>query len=97
VSPLARKSFREYQDKEFLQAIGQDRLSIKLDDFWPSGGPQWDALAVLERPPVGVVLVEAKAYPEEAENRHCKAEGASRTKISERLDELKPKLGADMT
>jgi glutathione S-transferase len=97
VSPLARESFREYQDREFLQAIGQDHLSSKLADFRPIGGPQWDALAVLEHPRVGVILVEAKAYPEEAENRHCRAEGASRTKISERLDEVKATLGADMT
>jgi hypothetical protein len=34
---------------------------------------------------------------EEAENRHCRAEGASLAKIAERLDEVKAKLGADMT
>ncbi len=97
MSPLARESCREYQDSEFLQAIGLDRLSSDLAAFWPAGGPQWDALAVLESPRVGVILVEAKAYPEEAENRQCRAEGASRTKISERLDEVKAKLGADLT
>ena len=97
VSPLTCELFREYQDREFLQAIGQDCLESELADFWPTGGPQWDALAVLEGPDVGVVLVEAKAYPEEAENRHCRAAGASLTKISERLDEVKATLGAEMT
>jgi hypothetical protein len=94
VSPLASESFREYRDREFLQAIGQDRLAEALAEFWPSGGPQWDALAIFEPPRRGVILVEAKAYPEEAENRHCKAEGESLKKISLRLDEIKAKLGA---
>jgi hypothetical protein len=33
----------EYRDSEFLEKIGLGRATEK---FWPSGGPQWDALAV---------------------------------------------------
>ena len=69
---------------------------MELAEFWPKGGPVWDALAVLAPPRVGIILVEAKAYPGEAEQRHCKAERLSRSRISGRLDELKTRLGADM-
>ena len=42
-------------------------LAGMLREWWPAGGPHWDALARLEfrHQPAGVLLVEGKSYPEE--------------------------------
>ena len=68
-SPLAEDGYREYRDMEFLAKIGRSDLGTALAAFWPRGGPFWDGLAVVRRPerPDGVLLVEAKAHPDEIE------------------------------
>jgi hypothetical protein len=68
-SPLAQDGYREYRDSEFLARIGRSDLGRALSAFWPRRGPFWDALAVVHRPerPDGVLLVEAKAHPDEIE------------------------------
>jgi hypothetical protein len=67
VSPLEASGFREYRDGDFLRALGLGRLASELAGFWPSRGPCWDALAVVDRPgkKPGVLLVEGKSYPAE--------------------------------
>ncbi|MDB5507113.1 MAG: hypothetical protein JWR75_1751 [Devosia sp.] len=63
VSPLAHESFAEYRDAAFLDALQLGHLKGPLTEFWPSLGPQWDALG---RNAGGqVLLVEAKAHIEE--------------------------------
>ena len=45
---------------------GRPRQAVsKLAEFWPSGGPEWDGLAVYQEPTgkPGVVLVEGRAIP----------------------------------
>jgi hypothetical protein len=62
VSPLERERFLEYQDGAFLTALGLPQLSGGLSDFWPQGGPKWDALAKVRFDhdhSSGVLLVEA--------------------------------------
>jgi hypothetical protein len=67
VSPLEADGFREYQDTAFLRAVGLEELATELTRFWPTGGPVWDGLAIAELASgeTGVVLAEAKSYPEE--------------------------------
>src|SRR2546429_687735 len=45
VSPLEEERFAEYLDASFLAALGLAELSGMLTEFWPQGGPRWDALA----------------------------------------------------
>jgi hypothetical protein len=68
-SPLAEDGYREYRDTEFLARLGRSDLGTALTAFWPRRGPFWDGLAVVRRPdrPDGVLLVEAKAHPDEIE------------------------------
>jgi hypothetical protein len=62
VSPLAANGYEEFYDEAFLGALGLGAHRSALGEFWPSGGPNWDALATVEGPEGGVVLVEAKAH-----------------------------------
>ena len=77
-SPLAVDGYREYWDKPFLRSLDLPELADKLPDFWPTGGPHWDALGLVHLPidaaiagadtgvgRPGVVLVEGKSYPAE--------------------------------
>src|SRR5271170_5970967 len=59
VSPLAADTYSEYQDSEFLERVGLGGLSPRLQEFWPRGGPCWDALARIEG---GCLLIEAKSH-----------------------------------
>lgn len=43
-----------------MEVLGLDRLKDDLRKFWPSRGPQWDALGVTSDGKV--ILVEAKAH-----------------------------------
>jgi hypothetical protein len=67
-SPLASDSYREYSDRPFLRVLGFDDVAEKLPDFWPKGGPHWDALGLVHLPgddQPGVLLAEGKSYPKE--------------------------------
>jgi hypothetical protein len=66
-APLEADGFREPRDRDFLAAIGCEDLAEELAAFWPTGGPVWDGVAVVESPEGrdGVVLVEAKSHPGE--------------------------------
>jgi hypothetical protein len=82
-SPLREKNFEEYWDAAFLQAVGLGRFADQLGEFWPRGGPHWDALARVGN---GVLLVEAKAHPTEIFNdKGCDASARSREKIEKSL------------
>jgi hypothetical protein len=87
-SPLEAQSYREYHDAKFLRAVGLEALMPLLEDFWPSRGPHWDALAIVQRSirEPGVLLFEAKSYPEELEGGGLKATSpASKEKICRAL------------
>ena len=62
VSPLSYDGYKEYQDNAFLEKLGlkDDRYHSKLKEFWPKGGPVWDALGKSDDPEI-FFLVEAKA------------------------------------
>jgi len=93
VSPIESRSFIEYQDDDFLEALGMtDRLPA-LKGFWPRGGPTWDGLASLqlEHGPQrnGVLLVEGKSHVPEVYGPGCQASPESRAKISKALSVAK--------
>jgi hypothetical protein len=96
VSPLEKENHLEYQDKEFLEAIGYPQLKDELFKFWPEGGPVWDALAKFSLKTSdkhGVILLEAKSHIEELENtKGCGAEGKSRRLIVDTFERVQKDL-----
>ena len=93
VSPLAEDDYEEYRDADFLRAVGLHDSVDDLANFWPSGGPSWDALAVVSdlagRIHPGVILVEAKSHIPEIYGNGCQAGPHSRGTIEKALAEAK--------
>ena len=90
VSPLAAEMYSEYQDSEFLERVGLGVLAPRLQEFWPRGGPCWDALAQIEG---GCLIIEAKSHVPEIYGGGCGASPASKQKIQAALDATKAWLG----
>ena len=63
LSPKADDDYSEYRDQAFLDLLRIKLSKTKLKDFWPSRGPQWDALGRIEDKTY--FLVEAKAHVSE--------------------------------
>lgn len=63
LSPLADDDYAEYQDHTFLDLLGLKLTKKELKDFWPSQGPQWDALGRIKNE--AYFLIEAKAHVSE--------------------------------
>jgi hypothetical protein len=85
-SPRADDDFSEYRDASFLDALSLRALSPDLRNFWPSRGPQWDALGLISDG--RVLLVEAKAHIAEM-NSSCEARPRSREMIERAFDSAK--------
>lgn len=97
VSPLKQDKYVEYHDEDFLCALKLDFLADELSEFWPKGGPHWDALAYVmlsyeKGTGLGVVLVEAKSHVAELASQ-CKASPESLEKTEKSLNETKQWLG----
>jgi len=58
LSPKSNDKFAEFSDDEFICKL-QLNLKKKLIEFWPKGGPQWDALGKTDTNEI--FLIEAKA------------------------------------
>ena len=82
-SPLECDDFAEYRDGSFLDRVGHGELTEKLSFFWPSLGPQWDALGITESRKI--LLVEAKAHIGEICSLGTGATGSSLLKIEKAL------------
>lgn len=93
LAPVENLKFSEPCDGRFLDLLGLSHLRSKLLEFWPKGGPRWDALALLH-PGEAVLLVEAKSYPSEVHGGGCKANPIARPKIEESLHSARRWLGA---
>lgn len=91
LSPLPEDGFAEYRDAAFLSLLGHRALAPALSDFWPRGGPQWDALG---RAGDTVILVEAKAHVGEFLTGGTTASPASRARIDAAFARVKTALGA---
>lgn len=94
LSPLAEDDYAEYRDAGFLQRLEIGHLAAGLQDFWPSHGPQWDALGVTSS---GPVLVEAKAHIREFLSPPCKASPLSRAQIERAFASVGSDLGVGTT
>jgi hypothetical protein len=94
-SPVEADDFAEYRDGSFLDRIGLDHLRPARAAFWPSRGPQWDALGVTDRG--DILLIEAKAHVRELCSPGSQASAPSRTRIATRLDETAVALNASET
>ena len=63
-SPLAEDGRREYWDAAFLRRVDLGDHAPALAEFWPSGGPHWDALATISVDGRrGAILGEGKSTP----------------------------------
>jgi hypothetical protein len=60
VSPRQNDEFAEYRDAAFLKQINLQELTGKLQAFWPTKGPQWDAFGMTSDQKA-YILLEAKA------------------------------------
>jgi hypothetical protein len=92
LSPLSSDEFAEYRDNAFLQRIGHIDLADALAAFWPTRGPQWDALGRTDTDEV--ILVEAKAHIDEMLSSGSQASEASMVKIIDALDGTTSAFGA---
>lgn len=91
-SPLQNDDFAEYRDGTFLDRLDLSELKPQLADFWPRGGPQWDALGVTS---CGTrLLVEAKAHVQEMCSPGSAASVKSLELIQARLDTTAKALNA---
>jgi hypothetical protein len=89
-SPKAADGYREYWDKAFLERVELGHHAADLKAFWPTGGPHWDALAIVRRSEdtrPGVLLAEGKSYPGELYGGGCAAQpnSLSRAQIEKSL------------
>ena len=83
-SPLFGDDYAEYRDRDFLSKLGRDQLRSELEKFWPSRGPQWDALAVCDDT---LLLIEAKAHIGELFSTEMQAGEISAPKIEAAMAE----------
>src|SRR5512140_1597226 len=100
VSPLAEENYQECRDAEFLTRLGLNRLVPDLEEFWPQGGPCWDALGIVADPggetEGGIILLEAKRHLGEVHGTGCMAVNQrSISRIRAALDQTKKLCGAD--
>ncbi len=92
VSPIASDNYAEYFDQALLDRLGVANLKVPLSDFWPPRGPRWDGLAKSESGKF--ILVEAKAYIEEAVDYGSRAGAESLEKIKAALASTKEAFSA---
>ena len=91
LSPLKKDSYNEYRDDDFIEKLEIDLKKVKLKDFWPRQGPQWDALGKSDN---GIVfLVEAKANIPEISSPGTKASTISKQQIVSSLGKTKEFFG----
>jgi hypothetical protein len=91
VSPLEKDGFKELVDGTLLDRIERSDLRPKLKQYWPPGGPNWDAVAVARDKDgdwIGPILVEAKSYPAEMQSA-CGAKPESLKLIEKQLRETR--------
>jgi hypothetical protein len=89
-SPLKAENYKEYRDQQFLDLLEIRLRKRSLADFWPAGGPRWDALGVAGR---NVILVEAKAHASEVPS-DCGAGPGSLARIRQSFAEVQSHYGA---
>lgn len=89
-SPLESDDFAEYRDNDFIKKVGLEPDKVKLNEFWPNRGPQWDALAKTKEG--DIILIEAKANIPEIVSPGTGASELSKELIDQSLLETKEYL-----
>jgi hypothetical protein len=92
LSPLAEDAYAEYRDEMFLSKIEARAEVAPLSGFWPTRGPQWDALGRTSRGEI--LLIEAKAHIPELLSPPTQATGRSLRMIRASLDRVKRAVGS---
>jgi len=99
LSPLADDDYAEYRDQTFLDLLGIKLTKKELKAFWPSQGPQWDALGRIKKE--AYFLIEAKAHVSEIISSSQAKAKSSVSLINKSLREtakyLNLKPGIDLT
>jgi hypothetical protein len=95
LSPLRADAYAEYRDEAFLKLLGVKLGIVSLAEFWPKGGPQWDALG--KSSSGKLLLVEAKSHISELLSSLQAKDNDSIRKIKTSLDETKEYLHANAT
>jgi hypothetical protein len=90
-SPLKTDNYAEYRDEAFLERLEIDPKRVKLADFWPKRGPQWDAPA--KSSSGKLFLVEAKSHIPELISTFNGSNKASISKVTNSLEETKKRFG----
>jgi hypothetical protein len=91
VSPLKEECYAEYRDEAFLKVLGVSPQKVRLIDFWPKGGPQWDGLGRLSDG--SILLIEGKAHISEVLSTIQASNPNSVNLIEESLARTKRELG----
>ncbi len=91
-SPLVEDDYAEYRDEAALDRIDFHLRHRSLESFWPTRGPQWDALGKAESGEA--ILVEAKAHIGELFSGATRASETSARKIRASLREVMTGLHA---
>jgi hypothetical protein len=92
-SPLKSDYYAEYRDDAFLNLLNVKLEKIPLSQFWPKGGPQWDALG--KSASGKLFLVEAKSHIGELISSIGAKDDNSVRRIRRSLEETKSSLGSN--
>ena len=92
LSPLKSDDYAEYRDQAFLNFLDVKLEKVPLAQFWPRGGPQWDALG--KSSSGKLLLVEAKSHISELISSLQAEDQGSIEKITTSLGETKRYLNS---
>jgi len=92
LSPLKSEGYKEYRDEAFLEKLRVKLEKVPLSQFWPEGGPQWDALG--KSSSGKLFLVEAKSHISELISTLRAEDKNSIEKIQKSLEETKGYLNS---
>jgi len=92
LSPLRSDEYAEYRDQAFLDLLDMKLDKISLAQFWPKGGPQWDALG--KSSSGKLFLIEGKSHISELMSSLRAEDEESRKKIQKSLEETKRHLNS---
>jgi hypothetical protein len=92
LSPVKDDDYAEYRDQGFIDLLGIKLNKICLEDFWPRGGPQWDALGKSDSGKL--FLVESKSHISELSSS-IRARDNSLQRICQSLKETKDFLNSN--
>lgn len=90
VSPKSEDDYAEYRDNAFLDILDLRLGKYALSEFWPRGGPRWDALG--KSTDGRVFLIEAKSHIVEMKSPPTRSSGKSKDLIQKSLNSTKAYL-----